>query len=135
MARWDIKPSDQIREIYQNDFGKIVRSIALDGLTEVVQRTPVDTGRARGGWFVTLGQATAGTTGQLDKGGQTTISAGASTIENADFGDVIVLQNNVDYAVLLDDGPLPYSRFKTGQSAPANMIDDTLQFLSNTFGS
>lgn len=134
MADWDIEPSDLIREIYEDDFGKIFRSLGLDGLAGVIERTPVDTGYARGSWFVTINQASESVRNAPDKNGASTVNAGSAVIAQAVLGDIIVLQNNADYAVLLDEGPLPYDRFKTGQAAPAAMVDGTLQQLANTFG-
>lgn len=130
---WSVDPRDLVEEIYDNDFSAWLRDISLQGLTGVVQKTPVDTGRARGAWLVAINSSPIGE-GSYDKAGGATINAGGAVISGAHIGDVVVIENNVDYGVLLEQGPLKYSQFKSGAAAPARMVDRTLQQLANTFG-
>ncbi|MEM8936042.1 MAG: HK97 gp10 family phage protein [Pseudomonadota bacterium] len=130
---WDRNPRSILEEIYEDDFGGAFRDISLQGLRGVVLKTPVDTGRARGAWLVSIGETSAASVARADKTGQATITAGGATISGAELGDVIVLENNVDYAVLLEQGPLKFGSFKSGAQAPARMVDRTLQELAANF--
>lgn len=133
MASWDIRPSEQIKEIYQDDFTKIFRSLGLDALRGVLEATPVDTGRARSGWFVTISEPSSQVLDRPGGSAQQVVAEGASRIAAAEIGELTYIQNNVAYIGLLDEGPLPYSQFKSGQTAPANIVDGTVQRLANTF--
>jgi hypothetical protein len=97
------------------------KRIALEGLKRVVQRTPVDTGRARGGWQVARSDNDVDT-GQRDGSGASTVSAGLSIINRVTipFGEIVIF-NNVRYIVFLEEG-------SSGQ-APQGMVDVTLREL------
>jgi len=82
----------------------IAQKVALDILSGVVLGTPVDTGRARGGWMVELGGAEPSGDGSPDKGGGGAISAGASKIAAAKPFEQISIANNVPYIGRLNDG-------------------------------
>lgn len=97
------------------------RKLALGALSGVVLRTPVDTGRARGNWMVSLGAARGGESDNLDKGGAATISAGTAAIGASQPFQQIVIENNLPYIERLNDG-------HSGQ-APAGYVEDTLASL------
>ena len=80
------------------------KKIALDLLVKIVLRTPVDTGRARGGWQVTIGQPATDSPLALDKDGGATIAKGKKVIESVGFGQVIYISNNVTYIRALEEG-------------------------------
>lgn len=118
---WDVPPRVVLEEIY-DDWNDILRDISFQGLRGVIEKTPVDTGRLRGGWLLTVNQPSEAQSGAV---------AAALTMQ---LGDVVYIQNNVEYGVFVDSGPLKYSQFKSGKSAPAMMVDRTaieLQELVN----
>ena len=80
------------------------KRIALDLLSRIVFRTPVDTGRARGNWQTALSESGGTAIDAFDKAGTATISAGASIINAAKPFGVISLFNNVDYINSLEGG-------------------------------
>lgn len=121
MAKWDIRPGDLLRDIYNDDFGAIFRDLGLTGLRGVILKTPVDTGRLRGGWLVTINSATGETPGTLDASGSATIARGASVIGGAKLGETLIIQNNVDYAIFINDG--------TEKIAPRRMVERTVAEL------
>jgi len=98
----------------------VLRKTALDLLGSVVAGipkgvgTPVDTGRARGGWQVELNAFPSGTDTPLDKGGSATIDRGRETIAQAALTDAIYIGNNVEYIMPLE--------FGHSQQAPAGML-------------
>jgi len=96
-----------------------VQKIALDLFERVIMATPVDSGRARANWQVTIGTVPNGTLDLTDKTGQATISRATATAAGLKAGDVIYLVNNLPYIQRLEDG---YS----GQ-APAGMVGLAVQ--------
>jgi len=88
--------------------------LAMDGLNGVVDKTPVKTGRAKGGWDVGINEmpqpvaimvgGSAGDTGRLDPGGEATKAAGKAKIEQAPPFSEVNIVNNVEYVVPLEDG-------------------------------
>ena len=89
------------------DVGKRARAAALQALTGVIERSPVDTGAFRGNNRVSVGRAdTTADPQTTDRQGGATIAAGASVIAStrgAPF-TVIYIQNNLPYAQRLEDG-------------------------------
>lgn len=87
----------------------VTRKVCLDLLSAVVvgqpvgAGTPVDTGRARGGWQVEIGKAPTGE-GAPDKQGAGTIAAGSAKIGQVKGGDVVYIVNNVPYIQVLEYG-------------------------------
>lgn len=97
----------------------VPRKIALDILRRLVMRTPVDTGRARGNWQVSVGSPAQTAVDATDKGGGATIEAAVPTVEGWDASKVaIFLMNNVPYISALEDGH--------SDQAPSGMVKITL---------
>lgn len=93
---------------------RTVRAITLSLFSEVVQRTPVDTGRLKGNWQVSQGAPKGGTLTSTDKNGGTTIAAIAAGMGG--WGSETFLSNNLPYAHRIEfDG---WSHTK----APAGMV-------------
>lgn len=101
----------------------VTRRVALSALSGVVLRTPVDTGRARGAWGVSIGGAGGAGAGQRpqDKGGASTIAQGSAVIGTQKGFQQIVLENNVPYIGRLNDGH--------SSQAPAGFVESTLASL------
>ena len=116
------------KDLTEVQFRNVVRKIALDALKGIVQKTPVDTGRARGNWQVTLGQPAAGEVGYVEKGGGPTISKGTGEILVAPPIGKIWLTNNVPYIQKLEHGLPGGSR-----QAPAGMVQLTLVEIQSRF--
>ena len=96
-----------------------VRKIALELFSRVILKSPVDTGRFRANWQVSIGSVPDGTLELTDASGTATISKATARTAGVKAGDVIFLVNNLPYAQRLEDG---YS----GQ-APAGMVGLTVQ--------
>ena len=126
MSAWDINPSDVIRDVYDNDFTQIFRSMGFDGLRGCVMKTPVDTGRLRGGWLVSFGTPSEQVTQTEDKAGGLTITKGQSAIGNAELGQVLIIENNVEYGVFINNG--------TDKIAPRRMVERTFDELKALYG-
>lgn len=101
------------------------QAIAMQALPGVVQKTPVDIGRAKGNWQTTLSTPADGETAREDKGGNATISAGSAVIERLEFAGTVWLSNNLPYIGALEDG-------SSGQ-APNGMVRVTLGEIEAQF--
>lgn len=123
---WDISPRNVLAEIYGDDFTAALRDIGLSALRGVILKTPVDTGRLRGGWFVTIDAPSEKITNEVDKSGGVTISKGATEIQKIEMGQTLILQNNVEYGIFINDG--------TDKIAPRRMIERTVEELVGAFG-
>ena len=96
----------------------VVHKICLDLDRNLVLGTPVDTGRARGGWNVGINSPNLQET-LNDPGGQITMRDNKKIIEMAQLGDRIFLSNNVAYIGYLDEG--------SSQQAPLGIVDVQLR--------
>ncbi len=82
----------------------MTKKLALTALERVVMRSPVDTGRFRGNWNVSVDAPDTSVSGAVDKTGQATITEGAAKIEGAGPFQAIYLSNNLAYGPALENG-------------------------------
>ena len=125
--------ADQVRGFERKTSSKMdldVRRIALKIFAQIVLKSPVDSGRFRSNWQVSIGSVPSGTQeGNLFPQGDAVdvkgpiyyakLSGGEATLFGANAGDTIYFANNLPYARRLEDG---YS-----QQAPAGMVALTVQ--------
>jgi hypothetical protein len=126
--------------------------IAIFLLERVVDVTPVDTGRARGNWQVTVGAPAEGEVKGTDKRGGSTVSKGAAKILSLPLDDTYIT-NNVHYITYLDKGTMAHDTPKTGSpdrrkkrrgkffvkggfslQAPQGIVDISIQEARSVFG-
>jgi len=109
------------------DRDTVIKKIALDCFSKIIMRSPVDTGRFRGNWQVSIGEMPAGTIliesenkkiasaeddeateekerSVYDKDGTITVGKAQAEILGLKAGDVIFLVNNLPYAWQLENG-------------------------------
>ncbi len=79
------------------------RKFAFKVLEGAVQNSPVNTGRLRNGWHVTIGTPTGSDLSAGD-GDNAVVQAGKGVIDRVEFGQSIYIQNNVPYARVIEDG-------------------------------
>jgi len=142
----------------------VVKRTALDALRRIVRRTPVDTGRARGNWQVSLGEPAIGEVpfayGPIDSKASGTIEKGKIVINTVGLGGgtgqlppIVWITNNVPYILVLEEGgfvpsdPGPSKDPRKGREgrvlvsggysvqAPNGMVAVTLQELLTQFDS
>jgi hypothetical protein len=106
-----------IKSELTEDISREVRKLGIRIDQGVVLGTPVDTGRARANWLVGIGTAPAGTTENLDQGGNASIQAAVSVIGNypADKLPDLWIVNNLPYIGRLNDG--------SSEQAPAKFVE------------
>lgn len=90
---------------------QVVIKIARELFSSIVRRTPVDTGRARGNWFISSG--TPVLTSQpltFDPTGKARISDINRFTAQFSLGQTLWLANNLDYIGKLEAGHSPQAR-------------------------
>jgi len=92
----------------------VVRKVGIDLFSKTVERTPVDTGRARANWNCSIGAPSLATSEQTDKGGEVAKARIKNTLHDWKQGD-IYLMNSLPYIRRLEyDG--------WSKQAPAGMV-------------
>lgn len=92
---------------------KIARAATLDYFSGTIKDTPVDTGRARGGWTVGVGTEPADSPERLDKeGAAASAEVMAKTPKGA--GQEVFMINNLPYILELENG--------SSKKAPDGMV-------------
>jgi hypothetical protein len=95
------------------------RKIALEAFSEVILMSPVDKGRFRGNWQVSINQMPIGTVDLEDPSGQSAISAVNDMVAKLNNFEAIYLVNNLPYARRLEYG--------WSKQAPGGMVRITAQ--------
>lgn len=108
------------------DLLTFVRTLSLEALRRIVQKMPVDTGRARGSVQVTSNAPAVGETDRLDTTGSQTLAEGIAQIEaHDDAYGVVYVTSNLDYILALENG-------HSGQ-APNGMFAVTIAEIEAAF--
>ncbi|RKY09814.1 MAG: HK97 gp10 family phage protein [Planctomycetota bacterium] len=100
-------------------------AIALEALKRIVEKTPVDTARARGNWQTTIGTPASEVLDETDMDGMATVQKGAAAIAELPPYQVVWISNNLDYIEFLEDG--------SSQQSPAGMVATTVEELRQMF--
>ena len=108
------KSLGQIAVRLERNLSKAARAYTLQLVNNLVLRTPVDTGRARGSWVVSINQASFELPNLKTKSGSRTINNAAGKLKNYKLGQVVYVQSNLEYMVPLNNG--------TSQQAPAGFV-------------
>ncbi len=106
----------------QEQFGRVQRAVAMTALKHCVLNTPVDTGRARGGWQVGIDSVPAGERAH-DKSGADTMRQNIPQVNGT--GHVVNIANNVEYITYLEHG--------TDKMAPHAMVDRAIISVLQTY--
>lgn len=103
-------------------YSRVVRKIALDLLGRVVRATPVDTGRARFGWDVTLLSPSGWAPPEgAERYPANDIQRALGALASIRFGDEVWIVNNVVYISRLNDG--------WSDQQPAGFVEAALQAM------
>lgn len=117
---WNNRPSNFALQVLK-DGDEHLRKVSGDMLQGVVLRSPVDSGAFRGNHRVSVNsEDNSFNADEQDKAGTQAISSGNAKILTAKLGDTVLIQNNLPYALRLENG---YS-----QQAPQGIY--SLTFLS-----
>ena len=109
VKKFKIKVNDELEDVLVTS-QEFKEKIAFDLFAGIIKDTPVDTGRARGNWMVSLGSAVeavvdSGPTISNDEPVPSAVkNEGLSTISKSKPGQDIVISNNLPYIVFLEEG-------------------------------
>lgn len=92
----------------------VLRKSAIDLFSRVIRRSPVDTGRFRNNWNVSIGAPATGVTLEVDPSGSAALVKINETVADAKMGDTIFLVNALPYSIRLENG--------WSKQAPAGMV-------------
>ncbi|KAA8712945.1 hypothetical protein [Pseudomonas cannabina] len=97
---------------------EVFRSVVIEIGTSVVVLSPVDTGRFKGNWQLTIDQPSSQSLDKYDKAGHETIAELVAQANQLEAGQVAYIVNNLVYGI-----PLEYGH---SDQAPAGMVQITL---------
>lgn len=121
---WSTPPS-LFTGVVEEALAQRVRVVALAMLNEIVLRSPVDTGRFRGNNIVSVGAPVYTSTDNVDKNGGETVQRGLSVMSGLEPYTQVFIQNNLPYAVPLEDGH--------SQQAPAGIYAVSFNSVSQAY--
>lgn len=103
------------------------KKLSLEALRKLVLLTPVDTGRARGGWILQVGAPSRWIPGKqnVDPDGESTVMTGRQFLEELQPFGAVFISNNVEYILHLEHG--------TSKQAPQGMLKLTVHALLSMF--
>ena len=93
---------------------RVLRGIVAELAQQVVMRTPVDNGMARGGWQAGVNSHPFNPT-TADPAGQETLTDIAAEARPAKMGDIVYLVNNIEYINMIEFGGWVPPEFVPGQ--------------------
>lgn len=99
---------------------EVTKQIALEGVSGVVKKTPVDTGYARASWYVDLGSLQ-----RESNEGRGSLAEAQAKIEQARPFQEIAIANGAEYIRALEQGH--------SQQAPQGMVDVTVAELRSKY--
>jgi hypothetical protein len=119
LAEFNRKVNDVTTKLPDEKASIVVKKLLFAGLNGLVNKTPVDTGRARGNWQVTIGSPAEGENKSGDP-----IARGGEVIEKIERigSGLFYISNNVPYIEALENGH--------SDQAPLGMLAVTLQELN-----
>ena len=101
---WKNKPTNFAAQILA-DGDKHLRKVSAEMLQQVIGGSPVDTGAFRGNHRISVNSPDSTyDLSTADKGGSATQQEGNQKILQAKLGDLVYVQNNLPYAVALENG-------------------------------
>lgn len=110
-----MKEIDRMNEAYKIQIKKAMKVGIIEALRQVTISTPVDTGRARWGWYLSI-KVPSTETPPEGKYGVPKINERMQAInDNFTISDTLYLTNNVLYVTYLNNG--------TSRQAPAHFVE------------
>lgn len=135
MAEWTMDLNKYANKA-KTDIKKVRKSYAFALYSSIVKKTPVDTGRARANWNVSVGSPDISTTEETRKSPKP-----KDSMPDANGDESIFISNNLPYITTLEYGGFPNPPKKDGgktvngysKQAPNGMVGVTLANNENIF--
>lgn len=111
---------DQIRQRIRQKALLFYKFLIFEAYRRVVLRTPVDTGRARGNWDVSVNEPSSTFDWEkYDKTGSSSITQAAKFVQSVTLDDISYIVNNLPYIGALERGH--------SKQAPEGMVALTVE--------
>lgn len=94
----------QYRDQALADVDEVFRKVVIEIGSSVIRLSPVDTGRFRGNWQMTIDAPASASLDNYDKEGHDTIARLVSDAQPLTFGQTAYIVNNLIYAIPLEYG-------------------------------
>lgn len=114
------------KEVVPEAVAEVQQKILLDVAEGAILATPVDTGRARGGWQTTIGAPTEEDNNRVDSSGNAALTEARRAAQSVKPFSVVFLQNNVEYIEHLEEG--------TDKTPPIGMLRRSIQRVEGALG-
>lgn len=108
----------------EQDIDDLVHEIALETTRRITLKSPVDTGRFRSNWFVSVNSPNGMTTTQIRSAEQVVLEADVA-LGATDKLPMVYIQNNLPYANRLENG--------WSKQAPAGMVAVSIAEIENMY--
>lgn len=130
LEEWEVELDDWLREVTEEDLVQIVEKLGFEIWKRATNRTPVDTGRARGGWTISWGaqptwQPEAGKHFSPDNQKEDVTLADAPDPGEPKMFGTLHVTNNVEYIVILEHGH--------SDQAPQGMLEQAVNEVIEQF--
>ena len=106
-------------EQVHDNLALVYQKVIIELLARIIEKTPVDSGRARANWQVALNVAPDDVTDSYDKAGSIALSKGEAEALKAMPEDEVYIINNVPYILKLEHG--------SSTQAPSGIIAITVE--------
>jgi hypothetical protein len=106
MAHWSV-PFDVLAKKTKTDIETVIRAAAFKLFSDVVIRSPVDTGRFRANWNVSHNTIDTTVTENVQKDMMVKMEQVRSALLNIPIGGTFWLANSLPYALVLEYGMYP----------------------------
>lgn len=94
----------RIANKYKARMDVVVQKVTLDIFSSIIFKSPVDTGRFRGGWIATVGNYSRDLTDILDRNGSIAVTNMSGLVSRTAAGNVVYMVNNLPYSIRLEYG-------------------------------
>ncbi len=121
---WTLPPT-AFAKLTEKQHTQIMKKLTFEVGRRLIMKTPVDTGRARGGWMPSIGSPAGGEGGPDPEGVQTLarVRVTMSEIDSRGGQVTIYFTNNVSYIGYLNAG--------TSKQAPAHFVEATVDEVTS----
>jgi hypothetical protein len=92
------------RELAAEQIVLLQRVISIEALRRVIEKTPVDTGRTRANWQLSIGVIKTSVLESTDTDGGDTLSKGIDKLTGLGPYRVVYISNNVNHILVLEEG-------------------------------
>jgi len=103
----------------QRSLRQVAFQVFYELSSDIIMRTPVDTGYARGSWAAGINKTSLNWSGAPDRGGRSTLGKVSSSTKSFQLGDTLYLGSNLEYMSVLE-----YGQYGTGAYATSKTTRD-----------